>query len=427
MAVKAIVGAQWGDEGKGRIVDYLAQKSDVVIRYQGGDNAGHTVINDKGKFALHIIPSGIFNPKTINIIGAGCVVNLDNMQIELDDLHSKQVNTDNLIIDIRAHLILPHHLLLDGAQEEKKSSHWKVGTTKKGIGPCYSDKAARIGLRVGDLLEDENLKTRLKMFLEVKDKELEFFNIEKISFDELYALLLSWKKKYSHMIKDTLPILKKVINEKKQILAEGQLGIMRDLDWGIYPYTTSSNPTSGGIASGSGINFSHIKSVIGVVKAYSTSVGGGPFTCELFDEDGEKLRDIGKEYGATTGRPRRCGWFDCVALNYSSFINGFTSIAITKLDVLDHFEKIKLCIAYELNGKTITQLPSTYDQERAKPIYKEFKGWLCDTSKARDFDELPENAKIYINAIKELTGSKISYISVGPERDQLIVMDERNA
>ncbi|MBQ2528471.1 MAG: adenylosuccinate synthase, partial [Spirochaetales bacterium] len=340
MSVISIIGAQWGDEGKGRIVDYLATDADVVIRYQGGDNAGHTVVNDYGKFALHIVPSGIFNPKAISIVGVGAVVNFDTMEQELKGIPAALHK--NLRIDSRAHLIMPYHCLLDGAEESKRSEHDKIGTTKRGIGPCYSDKAARTGIRAGELLNPEALKAHLEKILPKKNRELEYYGLKQFSVDELLQLCKKWKDTFGSRIVDTIPIVRQAVDAGRKIVLEGQLGIMRDLDWGIYPYTTSSNPTSGGAANVSGIAPNNIKEIIGVTKAYSTSVGGGPFVAELFDEDGKKLRDIGAEYGATTGRPRRCGWLDAVALDYSSYLNGFTSIAVTKLDVLDSFEKIKV-------------------------------------------------------------------------------------
>ncbi|AEC02504.1 adenylosuccinate synthase [Parasphaerochaeta coccoides] len=421
MSISAVVGAQWGDEGKGRIVDYLAQEADVVVRYQGGDNAGHTVINDKGKFALHIIPSGIFNPATINIVGAGTVVNFDTMATELAALEEKGVDTTNLYIDQRAHLILPFHCLLDGAEEASRSSSWQIGTTKRGIGPCYSDKASRKGIRAMDIMDETRLRTRLEMLLPGKNRELAYFGLPEVTVDEIMNLASAWRIRFGHRITDSVSILRKAVKQDKAILMEGQLGVMRDLDWGIYPYTTSSNPTSGGTCSGAGISPRLIGRVIGVVKAYSTSVGGGPFPTELKDETGDKLRAIGGEYGATTGRPRRCGWFDGVAADYSSWINGFTDIAITKLDVLDTFETLKICTGYMVDGKVVTELPETGGQEKAEPIYEELPGWLVPTTGARAWEDLPPNAQAYIQRIESLSGARASYVSVGPERDQIIV------
>jgi len=420
MSVSSIVGGQWGDEGKGRIVDYLAQNADLVIRFQGGDNAGHTVVNDMGKFALHIIPSGIFNDETLSIVGAGTVVNFDTMKQELEDI-PKELHK-NLLIDYRAHLIFPFHCLLDGAEEANKSGNWKVGTTKRGIGPCYSDKAARCGIRAVDILDEDRLRTRLEMLLPRKNRDLEFYNLKTFTVDECMEICARWKKEFGSQIRDTLPIIREAVQEKRNVLMEGQLGIMRDLDWGIYPYTTSSNPTSGGACNTGGISPRSLKHIIGVFKAYSTSVGGGPFCCELFDADGEKLRKIGNEFGATTGRPRRCGWFDAVAADYSNYLNGFTEIAITKLDILDNFDVIKVCTGYKINNEIYHYLPETSLQEKAEPLYEEFPGWKCDTTSVRKWEDLPTNAQIYVKTLGELIGSKVKYVSVGPERDQIIVL-----
>ncbi len=420
--VTSIVGAQWGDEGKGRIVDYLAVHSDLVIRFQGGDNAGHTVINDKGKFALHIIPSGIFNPETMNIVGAGTVVNFETMSEELQSITSKGVTVDNLFIDVRAHLIMPYHRALDGAQEQAKSDKMQIGTTKRGIGPCYSDKATRSGIRAADLLDLDRLRNRIEMALPQKNRELSYFGLKEYTVEELMELCMKWRETYGDKIIDTLPVVRQAYEEDRKILLEGQLGVMRDLDWGIYPYTTSSSPTSGGAAIGSGLGPTRIDEIIGVTKVYSTSVGGGPFMTELFDENAEKLRSVGGEYGATTGRPRRCGWFDAVATEFSCWINGFTALALTKLDVLDGFEKIKICNAYRVNGEVINYLPETAGQEMAEPIYEEWDGWMSDTTGARTWDDLPKNAQIFCNRIAELVGAPIKFISVGPERDQIIIL-----
>ncbi len=420
--VTSIVGAQWGDEGKGRIVDYLAVNSDLVIRFQGGDNAGHTVINDKGKFALHIIPSGIFNPNTMNIVGAGTVVNFNTMATELEAITAKGVAVDNLFVDVRAHLIMPYHCDLDGAQEQNKSEKMKIGTTKRGIGPCYSDKATRSGIRAADLLDMDRLRNRIEMALPQKNRELSYFGLKEYTVDELMALCTKWKDQFGHKIIDTLPVVRQAYEEGRKILLEGQLGVMRDLDWGIYPYTTSSSPTSGGAGVGSGLGPRRIDEVIGVTKVYSSSVGGGPFMSELFGEEAERLRSIGGEYGATTGRPRRCGWFDAVATEFSCWINDFTGLALTKLDILDTFETIKICTAYRVNGEIINYLPETALQEIAEPIYEEYDGWMCDTSKARTWEDLPKNAQMFCSRISELVGAPIKFISVGPERDQIIIM-----
>ena len=422
MSVTAIVGAQWGDEGKGRVVDYLAQKADMVIRFQGGDNAGHTVINDAGKFALHIVPSGIFNPETVCIVGAGTVVNFDTMSEELDAVQAKGVLTDNLFIDRRAHLILPYHRLLDGAEEESKKGGLAAGTTKRGVGPAYSDKVNRVGIRASDILDEARLRRLFEAMIEKKNRDLAHYGLPLSDVDSLMALCASWKDRYGDKIIDTVPLIKHAIQNNKDIVLEGQLGIMRDIDWGIYPYSTSSNPTAGGATSGAGISPRRIDEVIGVVKVYSTSVGGGPFPTELLDTTGEKLRSVGSEFGATTGRPRRCGWFDAVAASFSCWINGFTHIALTKLDILDTFEELKICTGYMIDGQLVTDLPDTIGQEKAEPVYETWEGWMESTEEARTWDDLPAKAQAYLNRLAELTGAQIKYISVGPERDQIIIM-----
>ncbi|MCB0129735.1 MAG: adenylosuccinate synthase, partial [Caldilineaceae bacterium] len=317
MAVTAVVGAQWGDEGKGRIIDYLAQNADVVIRFQGGDNAGHTVINEFGKHALHLIPSGIFNPATQNIIGSGCVVNPAALLLEMASLEEAGVNLDNLWISNRAQLVMPYHRMLDELEEAARGND-PIGTTKRGIGPAYADKAARSGLRLGDLLQPEWLEARLDSALRGINRKIEILGGQAVNEQELYALLLDYRDKLGPRIVDSMPLTRSALAQGKSILLEGQLGVMRDLDWGIYPYVTSSNPTAAFASSGAGLPARAIDRVIGVVKAYSTAVGDGPFPVELHDADGEKLRTVGGEFGATTGRPRRCGWFDAVIARYAT-------------------------------------------------------------------------------------------------------------
>ncbi len=422
MSVTTVVGIQWGDEGKGRIVDYLASQAEMVIRFQGGDNAGHTVINDLGKFGLHIIPSGVFNSETMNIVGAGTVVNFDTMASEIDHIQSVSGRSvDNVFIDRRAHLIMPYHQLLDGAEEGKRSDDQKIGTTKRGIGPCYSDKASRVGLRAGDILDEDWLRKRLELLLPKKNRDLEYYGLRTFTVDELVAKCAAWRERFGSYIIDSQPVVREAVENGRNILLEGQLGIMRDNDWGIYPYSTSSNPTTAGACNGAGIPPRAIDKVVGVIKAYSTSVGGGPYMTELFDEDGEKLRTIGGEFGVTTGRPRRCGWLDLVAADYACYMNGVSDLALTKLDVLDSFEKIRVCTGYMIDGEYYNHLPDTLYQERAKPIYEDFEGWMCDTSKCRRWEELPAKAQNYILEIEKRLGVHITYISVGPERDQLIV------
>jgi adenylosuccinate synthase len=433
MPVTAVVGAQWGDEGKGRTVDYLAQDADLVIRFQGGDNAGHTVVNDTGVWKLHMVPSGIFNPQATCLVGAGTVVNVDTMLEELAPLESAGIDTSRLVIDMRAHLILPIHRQLDGAEEGARKAGWAVGTTRRGIGPTYADKAARQGIRVGDLLRPDRLRIRLEMLVPRKNRDLAFFGLPETSVDELMDICAGWREKVGDRIVDAVPLVRDAVRADKKVLLEGQLGVMRDLDWGIYPYSTSSSPTAGGACIGAGIPPSAITDVLGVVKAFSTSVGGGPFPTELEGALADRLRTagpkIGHEFGATTGRPRRCGWFDGVAVGYASWLNGFTGISVTKLDVLDEFESLQLCSGYRVrrdDGTTeiIDYVPETATQEEVEPIYETFPGWSSPTTGCRTWDDLPTNAQRYLKRIQELAGVPIWYVSVGPEREQMVVVKE---
>jgi adenylosuccinate synthase len=432
MTVTAIVGAQWGDEGKGRTVDYMAQTADMVIRFQGGDNAGHTVVNDLGIWKLHIVPSGIFNPQTICLVGTGTVVNFDIMVEEMAYLEEAGVDTGKLIVDKRAHLILPLHRRLDGAEENARAEGWAVGTTKRGIGPTYADKAARQGIRVGDILRPDRLRARLEMLIPRKNRDLAFFGQPQASVEELMALCAGWRDKVGHRIVDAMPLVRDAVRGGKKVLLEGQLGVMRDLDWGIYPYSTSSSPTAGGACVGAGIPPRAIDHVLGVVKSFSTSVGGGPFPTELEGDLADKLRtagpEVGHEFGATTGRPRRCGWFDGIAVGYASWLNGFTGISVTKLDVLDEFESLKVCVGYRLQGDAgqdttvLDYVPDTATQERVEPIYETYPGWMTPTSECRTWEALPPNAQRYLQRIEELAGAPIWFISVGPRREQMIVV-----
>jgi len=423
MTVTAIVGAQWGDEGKGRVVDYLAQRADMVIRYQGGDNAGHTVVNEFGLFKLHLIPSGIFNPATQCIVGAGCVVSPESILQEMVQVADAGVSLDNLFLSQRAHVVFPFHRQLDGLEEAGRSSGDQIGTTKRGIGPAYADKAARTGIRLGDLLRPAYLRRRLEGTLERKNRLLEQLGGEPMELEAVMELALGWGEQLRGRIVDTLPLIQAAVDGRKHILLEGQLGVMRDLDWGIYPYVTSSNPMASGAYAGAGLPPGAIDEVVGVVKAYSTAVGGGPFPVELLDADGDELRRVGQEYGATTGRPRRCGWFDGVAIRYSAWLNGLTTLAVTKLDVLDGFDELKICRAYELDGQEIFTLPETADLERVKPVWETWPGWKCSTREARTWVELPKAARAYLHRLSELAGVPFRYISVGPERAQLVVLD----
>jgi len=420
MTVTAIVGAQWGDEGKGRIIDYLAQNADVVIRFQGGDNAGHTVINEFGKHALHLIPSGIFNPNTTNIIGSGCVVNPQSLLEEISNLGKAGLTVDNLWISTRAQMLMPYHRTLDVLEESARGKD-TIGTTKRGIGPAYADKAARSGLRMGDLLQPDWLESRLDNALRTTNRKIEVLGGEPIDGAALYDLCQVYKDKLGKRIVDTVPLVRQAIEKQQNILLEGQLGVMRDLDWGIYPYVTSSNPTASYASSGAGLPARAIDRVIGVVKAYSTAVGDGPFPVELHDEVGERLRSEGSEYGATTGRPRRCGWFDGVAIRYAAWLNGMTGLAITKLDVLDTFDTIQVCVGYQLeSGEVISDsMPDTPLLNKVIPLYEQWEGWKSSTADCRHWDDLPKAARAYIHRLSALAGIKVDYVSVGPERDQM--------
>ncbi len=421
MSVTAVVGAQWGDEGKGRIVDYLAQRADMVIRFQGGDNAGHTVMNEYGLFRLHLVPSGIFNPATCCIVGPGTVVNPETLIGEMAELASAGVALDNLWLSERSQVVMPYHRLLDGLEETARGSG-QIGTTRRGIGPAYADKAARIGIRLGDLCRPDYLAARLAQVLPHKNLALQHFGQPALNLDDLLAQATAWGRVLGPRIVDTLPMVQEAVQRGRRVLLEGQLGVMRDLDWGTYPYVTSSNPIAGAACAGAGLPAAAITEVIAVVKAYCTAVGAGPFPTELKDDVAVHLRQVGQEYGATTGRPRRCGWLDGVVLPYAAWLNGFTGLAITKLDVLDGLPEVKLCVGYRLEGRLITHVPDTPDLERCEPVYETWPGWSRSTRTARRWEELPTEAQAYLRRIAELAGAPIRYVSVGPERDQLIVV-----
>ncbi len=421
MTVTAIVGAQWGDEGKGRIIDALAGEMDWVIRFQGGDNAGHTVVNRFGEFKLHLTPSGIFHPDTRCLIGTGCVVNPATLLAELEELAAAGVDTGNLLVSERAQLLMPYHRLLDGLQETA-SGQRAIGTTRRGIGPAYADKGARRGLRLGDLLRPEWLKPRLEAAAAFANRELVHFGQAPVEPEALLAECAVWRDKIGARIVDPLPLLRPAYEAGANILLEGQLAAMRDLDWGTYPYVTSSNPTATFAPVGAGLPPQALDQVIGVVKAYTTAVGAGPVPTDQGDNDiAQWLRQRGREYGATTGRPRRCGWIDAVALNYVAYLNGFTQLAVTKLDVLDGLPALKICTAYRLpDGRVINHVPDTPIYQTVEPIYESWPGWPENsTNQARAWRELPETAQRYLKRIEELVGAPIKYVSVGPERAEM--------
>ncbi len=421
MPVTAIVGAQWGDEGKGRLVDALAGEMDWVIRFQGGDNAGHTVVNQYGEFKLHLIPSGIFYPNTKCLVGTGCVVNPATVIEELESLEAAGIDTSHLFLSERAQMLMPYHRLLDGLQESASGSK-ALGTTKRGIGPAYSDKGARRGLRLGDLLRPDWLKARLEQAVVFANRELVHFQQAPVGPTELFAQCMAWRDKIGARLVDPLPLMRQAYEQGANILMEGQLAAMRDLDWGTYPYVTSSNPTATFAPVGAGLPPQAIDRVIGVVKAYTTAVGAGPVPTDQGDNEiAQWLREKGHEYGATTGRPRRCGWLDAVGLNYVAYLNGFTEIAITKLDVLDGLPEIKICTGYRLpDGSTISHVPDTPIYQTVEPLYESWPGWPENsTNTARAWTELPQAAQGYLKRIEALVGVRIQYVSVGPEREEM--------
>jgi len=422
--VFVIEGLQWGDEGKGKITDYLAQHMDIVVRHQGGNNAGHSLVVNNVRYALKSLPSGIISPNIVNIIANGCVVNLTSMLEELNVLKSQGITNYNLYISNRAHIIMPYHIDMDGAYEELLSNN-KIGTTKKGIGPCYMDKAARLGIRVGDLLEKEYLKERLNNVLPIKNKELEMLGKKQYSVEELYDIYskIGYELK-SHII-DTSRFLLDSIDQNKKILFEGAQGAMLCIDNGTYPFVTSSSPLANSVSINASIPSKSIDKVVGIMKAYTTRVGAGPFVSELNNEIGDKIREIGHEFGTVTKRPRRIGYLDLVVVKNSIRISGTNYIALMLLDVLTNIKPLKVCVNYELDGKIIDYIPSTISEvNRCKPIYKEFDSWIEDISKIKNYDDLPLNCKKYIEFIEEYTGIKVAFISVGPKREETIIKED---
>ena len=423
MANCAIVGINWGDEGKGRMVDYLTQRFDVVVRYQGGGNAGHTVVNELGKFALHLLPSGIFRSGVVNILGNGVAVDLENLKSEMDTVRAAGVaiTPENLKISDRASLLLPWHRELD-ALEEQRLKDKKYGSTKQGIAPFYGDKYQKKTVMAGELLHPEHLREHLADLLEWKNLILtKVYGAKGYTMDELMEWVETYGAAMKPYITDTTRVLREAQAAGKSILFEAQLGALRDLDYGIYPYTTSSNSIAAYAPVGSGLPTAKIDEVVGVVKAYSSCVGEGPFVCEWFGEEAEQLRDAGDEYGAKTGRPRRVGPIDLVATRYGVQMQGATNIALTKLDVLSYMEKIPLCAHYELDGKQTDEFPFPVLLQDAKPVVEYMDGWKCDISGARSWEELPEAARRYVEYVEQAIGCHIGYVSVGPERDSLII------
>lgn len=424
MSGTAIIGSQWGDEGKGKIIDYLAKSSDVVVRAQGGNNAGHTVVVDNEKYALHLVPSGILNPDALNIVGNGVVLDPRVFLEEVERFNQRGIDTSSIKISERTHIIMPYHWHIDTLMEQERGS-MDIGTTKKGIGPCYMDKAERTGIRALDLIDPEVFPKRLKEELEKKNRIItKLYDAQPLSYEEILEEYTGYAKKLEKYVTNTEKIINEALADGKKVLFEGAQGSMLDLDFGTYPYVTSSHPTIGGFITGSGVGVKAITSVIGITKAYTTRVGKGPFVTELLDETGDRIREIGHEYGTTTGRPRRCGWLDLVVLKYSAMINGFTSISLMLLDVLSDFDTLKICTAYRIDGKETQDFPASLDQlAKAEPVYTEMEGFSGDITEVTSFDELPENAKKYIKAIEDFIKVPVRIVSVGPKRSQTIIRD----
>ena len=418
------MGTQWGDEGKGKITDFLSQDAEVIARYQGGDNAGHTIVIDGKKFKLQLIPSGIFYPEKISVIGNGVVVNPKSLVKELAYLHEEGVSTDSLRISDRAHVILPYHIKLDQLQEAAKGDN-KIGTTNKGIGPAYMDKAARVGIRIADLLDCDVFAERLRINLEEKNRQFtKLYDAEALSFDDIFEEYYEYGQQIKQYVTDTSVILNDALDNGKRVLFEGAQGVMLDIDQGTYPFVTSSNPVAGGVTIGSGVGPSKIDKVVGVCKAYTSRVGDGPFPTELFDEVGDRIREVGHEYGTVTGRPRRVGWFDSVVMRHSRRVSGITNLSLNSIDVLSGLDTVKICVAYDLDGERIDHYPASLEQlKRCKPIYEELPGWSEDITGVRHLDELPENARNYVRRVGELVGVRISTFSVGPGREQTNILE----
>ena len=423
MKTVAVVGSQWGDEGKGKVIDYLATQADVVIRGQGGNNAGHTLVVDGKKFALRLIPSGVLNPNTINVIGNGIVFDPQGFLEEVEMLKKDNIDTSNIKISDRAHIVFPYHKELDGLAEEARGDN-KIGTTKKGIGPCYMDKTERSGIRICDLMDKDVFAKKLKLQVDAKNKLVQgvYGKEAMFDFETIYNEYLGYAEKIRNHVADTSVIVYDAIKAGKKVLFEGAQGTLLDLDLGTYPFVTSSHPISGGFAVGAGVGPNMIKDVVGIVKAYTTRVGEGPFVTELDNEIGEEIRIKGREFGTVTGRSRRCGWFDAVIVRYAARVNGLTSISLMLLDVLTGFDKIQVCTAYKMGDKIIKDFPASLeDLAKCEPIYEELEGWTEDITSVERFEDLPENAKKYVAKIEELIGVSVDMVSVGPNRAQTIV------
>jgi len=422
MANTCVIGLQWGDEGKGKIIDILAKDYDIIVRYQGGGNAGHTLIIGDEKFVFHLIPSGILHQDKKCVIGNGIVLDPNLLLEEIEGLAKKNINVNgNLFVSDRAHVVFPYHKKLDLLLEKQKGNSM-IGTTGRGIGPCYTDKISREGIRIAELLNKEHFKEKLKRNVEEKNRVfVNIYNDEPVSWEDIYEEYCVYADKISPLVCDTVDLMARAVNDNKKILFEGAQGALLDVDFGTYPFTTSSNSTSGGVSSGIGVSPRQIHNIIGITKAYTTRVGSGPFPTEVGGEQGEHIRKKGGEFGSTTGRPRRCGWFDAVAIQHSVRISGVDSLIVTKLDVLDDQETIRICTGYNNNENLYNTFPADLDiLNNCEPIYEEVSGWGEDTSKVRSAENLPEKARNYIKTIENIVGVKVKMVSVGPERSQII-------
>ncbi|MBF5001254.1 adenylosuccinate synthase [Nocardia sp. BSTN01] len=423
MPAIVLIGAQWGDEGKGKATDLLGGRVQWVVRYQGGNNAGHTVVLPNGdNFALHLIPSGILTPGVTNVIGNGVVIDPGVLLDELAGLEQRSVDTTRLLLSADAHLIMPYHVAIDKVTERFLGNK-KIGTTGRGIGPCYQDKVARVGVRVADVLDEKILTQKVEAALEFKNQVLvKIYNRRALDPQQVVDEVLNQAEGFKHRISDTRLLLNQALENGETVLLEGSQGTLLDVDHGTYPYVTSSNPTSGGAAVGAGVGPNKITTVLGILKAYTTRVGSGPFPTELFDQSGEYLAKTGGEVGVTTGRARRTGWFDAVIARYATRVNGITDYFLTKLDVLSSLDRVPICVAYEIDGERVEQMPTTQTEfHHARPIYEEMPGWWEDISGARSFEDLPANARAYVERLEELSGARVSCIGVGPGRDETIV------
>ncbi len=424
MPAFAVIGGQWGDEGKGKVIDYLAGSADCVVRYAGGNNAGHTVVNDRGKFQLHLVPSGLCWPEVASVIGNGVVVDPDVLISELEMIASRGIDTSNFFVSERAHLIMPYHVLLDNLEEKARGAD-AIGTTGRGVGPAYVDKTARSGVRVGDLLDWDALTPRLEQVLAAKNAQItRIYGGEPLALEDILEKCRRWAGELRPYVGATEQIVQDLLAENKRVLLEGAQGTLLDLDHGSYPYVTSSSPSIGGACTGLGLSPQAIAGVLGVFKAYTTRVGGGPMPSEMHGETADDLREKAEEYGTTTGRPRRIGWFDAVAGQYSRLVNGFTGLVLTRLDILDGFPKVKVCTGYTVDGEKLGRFPANTNLlARCLPVYEELPGWDQPTASATNFCQLPENAKAYVRRIEELVGCPFQLISTGPSRAETIVVE----